>query len=478
MLAALISVCIAGAQAPAGGSLTPTNATVQVSTISQTDPHPTTYNWEGEVPVVKEPGANYYAFYYTGTVGPDARVPDGTPIMRIPVKLNDWSSNKRWIIAQLTMYYQQAHNLPATALQEYQAGPLAAAPGAPGAQAAPQPGQQPGQQPGAGGGLPGAPAPGFGAPTAQPQAQPQQPQGEPEEAQNDEMREDEEAMGPSGPGGGVGGPIAAAFDPKGAAEWTFYYDQFVLWQYYCARTLLNNQDLIEQLPPSQRTQTQLLVTQISGITPQSLRAGTLSQSQRQAQMAQLGPQGRAQMAGDMAQFNSQYMNQSDVDFMTGQGGAPGGMGMGMGGGTLVEAQQITLLREKFEPLRDFAAQATGSKTKAEEYREKFQNAAKQLDEQVYTQFMEMLKGIDQRQVGNENYEKWMKGKRQEVSTYADTWRKLEHGETMMINDTMFIVSKEKLESVPNETINIVKRERLTPADLLNPDGTVRQPENK
>lgn len=455
---AVILVCAAGAQDNI--ALTPTNAKVEVSTISQKDPHPTTYSWDAPVVTITKPGNEYFAWYYTGTVQPDARVPDGSPIMRIPVKMKDWAQNKRWIIAQLTLFYQQANRLPPTALQDYQAGP-----NAPNANLLmPQP-----------------------TPMMTPPPRPM-PTGNDEPAENNYGTEGAEVENPDlgseapPPGPGQmnmgGGPAnfqaPNAFDPKAAAEWTFYYDQLVLWQYYCARTLLNGQDknLLEQMPsrtPQQQGQQQLL-TQISGMTPQMLRRTTLQEARRQTQ----GNNGQPGSPQDMAQFNSQYIGDgADMENPDlgggGEMGMGGGMGMGMGGPN----QQITVLRERFDPTKDYNSLSDGSKSKGDEYRDKFLEAAKQLDDQVYTLYMDMIKGIDKRQANNEEYEKWIKDKRQEVSGYAETWRKLEHGETIMIDGTMFLVSKDPLESVPNQSINIIKRERLTPADLLNPDGTVR-----
>ncbi len=87
----------------------------------------------------------------------------------------------------------------------------------------------------------------------------------------------------------------------------------------------------------------------------------------------------------------------------------GGMGMG---GMMMGGQQVTMLRERFEPQKDYSAQTDGSKSKADEYRDKFIEAAKQRDDQIYTLYIDMIKGIDKRQANNEEYEKWIKDKRQ------------------------------------------------------------------
>ncbi|MCE5231120.1 hypothetical protein LLG95_16205 [bacterium] len=498
-LAAMTLIGVANAQSAPG--LTPTNAKVDVSTISPKDPHPTVYSWDGKIESINQP-KTYYTFFYTGTVQPDARVPDDGVITRVPVKLNEWADNKRWIIAQLTMFYQAANNLPTTALQEYQAGPQPTTP-APGTMPPPQqqqqtqpttPQPQTSQMPPQGF-QPGGP-PQFGGPGQQQTQAPPQPQNRSDEPQEmggggGASMEGGDAENPENRelGGGGGGNVVnmpnnvpqplnvGAFDPKAAAEWTFYYDQLVLWQYYCARNLLRGQDktLLETLPPSgglqMQPQQQQLISQISGMTPQMLRSETIRQSQQMNQ------------PGNMNQFRTSYIPsgggiEGENPDMGGGGGGMMMMGPGGGGfgslGAPAPGQQISLLRETFDPQKDFESLTDpAAKSTGDEYREKFTEAAKQLDEQIYTIYMEMLKGIDKRQVTNENYEKWIKEKRQEVTNYAETWRKLEHGETIMIGGTMFLVSKDPLESVPNQSINIIKRERLTPADLLNPDGTVR-----
>src|SRR5690606_38989245 len=83
------------------------------------------------------------------------------------------------------------------------------------------------------------------------------------------------------------------FDPQVAAEWTFYYDQLVLWQYYCARVLLRDmdQELLEpdlMTPPGSGGRVEGVSGRLPGRIPEETEA-MLSQMQRQIEQGEQQP---------------------------------------------------------------------------------------------------------------------------------------------------------------------------------------------
>jgi hypothetical protein len=51
---------------------------------------------------------------------------------------------------------------------------------------------------------------------------------------------------------------------------------------------------------------------------------------------------------------------------------------------------------------------------------------------------------------------------------------LKEGDSLIIDNTLFMITEEPMESPPSDAINVVRSQRLTPQDLLNADGSVRQ----
>ena len=413
-------------------------ANVEFSNISQKDPHPTTYSWDGEITPVTDPGPYFYYFFYLGTVNPDARVPEDTEIKRIPIPTNEWVANRKFLISKLTLFYQISGNMEPTALKDLQSlqqAPEGAAPGGEGSPSA------------------ATPTP---TPTPTPSPTPARP-----------------GIPPRGMYGQGGGQAQQAFDPKAAAEWTFYYDQLVLWEYYCSRNLLNKEDT-ELLEPelseeseTPQTQQQMLLEQAAGVSA--------TEGDTVADLAKNYPAGKANVSG------------------TGGPGGPGGQGstggqrgygaqprmtpapvrqraaaaVGAAGKGIAEQAAV---REMFDAVMDYQEPDEVTKTY-----DKFIGAAKKEDQLVYEGFMDMLGRIDDRDINQQQYNQWLETRRKEIAGFADTWRQLKEGDVLMVEDTLFLVTKEPMESAPIDTVNVVQGKRLTPQDMLNPDGTVRQP---
>lgn len=95
-------------------------ANVEFSNVSQTDPHPVTYSWtwpNGQKSAAIDP-THYYTYFYTGSIDPDARVTKETKIERIPVTMEEWEANRKWIVLKLKYYYQITKSQPLTAMNE------------------------------------------------------------------------------------------------------------------------------------------------------------------------------------------------------------------------------------------------------------------------------------------------------------------------------------------------------------------------
>jgi hypothetical protein len=386
----------------------PASTQADVTIVAQLtgSPEPTTYIWSGDRQDPTDT-STYYHFYYTGTVQPDARINASDKIERIAIRLNDWEKQKKWIIAKLTNYYQVANNIQPSALDFFKQG---ARGGEQGMEASIKSGLGPGAA---------ASAQGLqGAGTAQGAAVlsgiQMQPVG---------------AAAPAGPNAAAPNvaPVAAGFDAKAAAEWTFYYDQLVLWEYYCSRMVLNDS-------------TDALLESSQGSTP-----------------AGAGQAGAGQAGAGM-----------------GAGPNAGGMGAGMGAGAPgIGAPGASTVREVFQPFSEYA-----NPDYNQQYRQKFVDAANASEQKVYRAFLDMLNSIDTRADNREKYDQWVKDHQQQVADYAENWRKLRDGETVVLGKSVFLITPEKMESAPLDTMNLLRTERLTPQDLINPDGTVKQPEKR
>ena len=356
--------------------------------------------------------------------------------------------------------------------------PAAGFPGAPGAfPPAPGVGGAPGAlpipgAPGAPGAIPGAPGAIPGQPAEEFQGAPDDEAGLVEDPGMDAgmdaggFVEDVEVPADAGGFGGFGAGVAVQFDPVAAAEWTFYYDQFVLWQYYCARNLLEDADkeLLEGTAGRPPAQPENLLQAISGVLPGELSAERMRElTERPDPQEALVPIGGGGGAIDEAGMDAGGFVE---DVAMDAGGA-----LGLGGGAEAEPGSQAL-RERFDPTEDYQDQGKRGET----YRTSFIAAAERLEEEVQQVFMGMIEGIDARALNQERYDAWLQEKRQEVLKFAEDWQKLQEGNTLLVDGTMFLVSPEPMETVPSQALNIVKDERLTPMDLLNADGTVKRVE--
>ncbi len=414
---------------------------VKLSDISDISPHPTTYVYYDEVVTIQDPGAHYYTFFYTGQVNPDARVPTSSKILRIPIPVDEWSQYRQHIITRLTEFYRGGSTVPVSDPEQEKAGKEIAE-------------DETGDE--------------FVSEYDEEFDDEFGDEGFDDEGFDDEFGDEELDSTPtptptpvpatmagmygmgfmnpafSAAGGfvppvaggipGVGAVEGGEFNPKAAAEWTFYYDQLVLWQYYCARVLLDGQDkaLLEDNDDS------------------SLVDGEST--------SLAGAPGTAE--GDKPAPSSFGSRSGDDSF----GDLP------LAYQSMMDSDGELLVREVFDPIDDHENPDHNRR-----YHQKYVAASKDKEEDVYTAFMDMINEIDARTLNQAQYEEWLKNKRQEVLNFAEDWRQAEEGDTLLINDTLFIITEEPLDAVPIDAVNVIRGEQVTPQDLLNDDGSIKTP---
>lgn len=223
-------------------------------------------------------------------------------------------------------------------------------------------------------------------------------------------------------------PNTAGLDPRAAAEWTFYIDQFVLWQFYCRRVLMNERDAERANSTEEELQRYLDRQALSALGPDINVDEVLEEAQRIREEEEEDPNAPPQ-------------------------------------------EEIELLGAEFDPDAIYADPQTMGK-----YRDEFVRMAEAREKLATTIFSDMLAAIDARKDELDRYEDWLESKQRELLDFARAWAKVQSGERVSFEDTFYLITKEPLESVPRDSRNVVRREVLTPQDLISRDGQLKGPE--
>lgn len=368
-------ICPAGLMAQAPKALVDVAGSPQAK-----DPHPTTYIWDGEIESIKEPQAiQYYTYFYTGIVNPNATVPLGESIQRIAVSLTDWETQKEAIITRLASFYDQSN---------------------------------------AGGGAAAAK----------------------KQVVFDENFNYVETGGEEKKPGG--------FDPRAAAEWTFYYDQFVLWQFYCRRVLLNDREAVEASSSRGDLQMASDLQALQGIEGVDVNA-VLSAAQEI----------RAQESGDIQQ-------------PPGKGGAaPKAKAPARGGSSAPKQEKLELtVATEFDPEADYA-DPRGNLV----FREEFVMLAAEKEKKSVRVFSEMLTRVDERAGEMQRYNEWLAERHSDLVEFTEAWGNVKSGETVYMEDTFYLLTKAPVDQTPRDALNIVVRDAITPQDILDSSGNLKKP---
>ncbi|MCH8334141.1 hypothetical protein IIC65_09430, partial [Candidatus Sumerlaeota bacterium] len=397
-------------------------ATVEISSqASELDPHPSTYAWSGSTDRVRDP-VQYYTFFYTGTVDPDATVPLGITIQRIAISNNEWTANKEAIVNRLTAFYEELYGiLEPEVTQPALAGPVGGlgAPPAPGGPGAPPPGLGGGfvdfAPPPAAAPAPAAPGGGF-------------------------IDFSVPAAGGPAAGAAPGGAAAAAttqaatVDPRAAAEWTFFLDQVVLWQFYCRRVLLSD---------------------TGAARANSDEADLVRDLARMNLLEELGDEAENI---DIDRVLDQGLGEEEAEDEEAAAGA-GAAGPADGAVGLATAFDVDAIHA------DVFALA--------KYRSEFLRLAEEREDLAVEIYNDMLDRINKRREDEKEFEFWLEDRENELIEFARAWGKVHSGERIRFGDTLYLISENPLQGVPRNARNIVAGEVITPQDLLSADGRLK-----
>lgn len=214
------------------------------------------------------------------------------------------------------------------------------------------------------------------------------------------------------------------FNPRSAAEWTFYYDQFVLWQYYCKRVVLNDKEATK--PNSDR--------------------GSLQRT-RDAQALQtfegINVTEALQAVEELRSFDE-------------AGGQPTAEEVGPKAVTQFDAQA------------DFADPSNN-----DIFYEEFLSLATKREEESRTIYTDMLQRIDRRADENQRLKDWIEEKNNQLRDFARAWGDVRSGDSLYLGDTFVLITRKPLDAVPYGMINQVVRDVITPQDLLTKEGRLK-----
>jgi len=223
----------------------------------------------------------------------------------------------------------------------------------------------------------------------------------------------------------------AGIDPRAAAEWTFYLDQVVLWQFYCRRVLLAERDA--ERANSDRTSLQedadrrFLTENFQGVD-----AGRVLEEFRRQQEPQASP--TPAPAGD---------------------------------------QTVLTVATEFEPDAIYQDPAW-----LDLFREEFVQDAELREARAMDLLTQMLVRIERRRDDRDRLERWVAEREQTLIDFARAWDKVYSGQQVSFgeSETFYLFSREPLRTVPRDARNIVIGEVVTPQDLLEADGRLKGPQ--
>lgn len=218
-------------------------------------------------------------------------------------------------------------------------------------------------------------------------------------------------------------------NPRAAAEWSFYYDQFVLWQFYCRRVLLNETDATEASSSREDLQRQADVQALQGF--EGIDVGeALKAAEEIRKGAEAAP------------------------------GAPGG-----------PAAEAKTAATTFSPADDYKDPFHNLV-----FRDEFIELAKEREQKAADSYTQMLQRIEERATENQRIAEWVADKNGQLRDFAKAWGDVQKGDSLYLEDTFVLITEKPLDSIPYNSINVLKRDRITPADLIKEDGTLKKSE--
>ncbi len=224
---------------------------------------------------------------------------------------------------------------------------------------------------------------------------------------------------------------AGAFDPHAAAEWSFYYDQFVLWQFYCRRVLLNDREATSA--NSSREELQSIADRRSLTGIEGINVEDVLKAAKEIR---------------------------DASTPTAPGAQP----------PAAADPNVPHAATAFDPEKDYADAHNN-----DIFRDEFVQMAEQLEGESTSSYTEMLARISLRADENERLADWQARKAGELQDFARAWNTVRSGDSMYLGDTFLLMTKQPVELTNGNGLNVVVRNRTTPQDILDPSGTIKKP---
>lgn len=320
--------------------------------------HPATYKWDGDIEPVLDPGANFYTFFYTGTVLPDGTVPEDSEIKRVAISNLEWEQNRSAMVDAIQALIEGGQDA-ADANRERKS------------------------------------------------IVNQDVRLDGNFEYVDKSKKKEEVIDPS-----------QISDPESQAEWTFYYDQVVLWQYYCDRVVLNNPAEVD--PPSTSAEERERQEYVDAINAYE---GDLQGIDRADVYSELTREIPDQGFSAAAYFDARR------DFE--------------------DQEMITSLRDEFSRL------------------------AQQREDRARRVFDDMIELIEARREDRQNYDDWIQEKSDDLDDFVTAWSEVKDGRLLNFGQTYYLLTDEPLEAVPADARSVPVRKTLTPQDLIEEDGNLK-----
>jgi hypothetical protein len=104
-----------------------------------------------------------------------------------------------------------------------------------------------------------------------------------------------------------------------------------------------------------------------------------------------------------------------------------------------------------------------------------QKNVRETDDANLRENLDFWNRLDGRRYLRNDYHQWLVDQKEVVGKYTKGWILNREGREVAIEGTIYLISREPIESIPHNAVNLVTN-KLTPYDLLNTDGTLKKPE--
>ena len=119
--------------------------------------------------------------------------------------------------------------------------------------------------------------------------------------------------------------------------------------------------------------------------------------------------------------------------------------------------------------------------------------AEAISELQYQAYLDVINSVEKTVRAQEDFDAWLADRRNEVLEFAQEWGKQNDGSQLNVGGNLYLVrspkaapskpeaaQEEKVEYMPRNAVilEVPKQKVVTPFDLLNPDGTLKQPEER